>query len=234
MDTLICSSCKQEKPTTEFYKLKSVKRGYSYHCGACSRSKDAVLRSKPGYSSFHSAKTRCNNPEVSSYKWYGGRGISYDPDLFQSYETFWAGVGHLYESAEKEYPGEALTIDRINNDGDYTVENIRFVPRYINENNRSDNYYIKWKGVNQSATMWAKQFGIPPGSLIKRHKSGWSMNLIELVPNDTLLVQAIQKQIRMTRNRAINEIKKAITHIEKPHRELTVKEKRHNESITNS
>ena len=32
---LRCSKCKQEKPTTEFYRERSLKRGFAYQCKVC-------------------------------------------------------------------------------------------------------------------------------------------------------------------------------------------------------
>jgi Mor family transcriptional regulator len=91
--------------------------GYTYH---------------PLYRRFYSMKTRCYNSNDPSYRRYGGRGIKICAEWLDSPANFieWA-LAHGWKSE--------LEIDRINNDGDYTPDNCRFVTRAINQRNRSDN-----------------------------------------------------------------------------------------------
>lgn len=80
---------------------------------------------QPWYRSFQKAKNRCINPNEKKYKNYGGRGIKYDL-------PFWAmGVLWWRDNAENM---KSPTIDRKDNDGDYTFENCRFIER--SENSR--------------------------------------------------------------------------------------------------
>lgn len=206
MNTLTCTWCKTTKNEDEFYKNASSSTGRCHHCIACTKEKAAKLRSRPAYNSYDNVKKRCDIKTHDAYPYYGAKGITYDKDLFKSYKSFWNAFGHLYEQAEKDYPGEKLTIDRIDNSGNYVAGNIRFVPHYINENNRSDNYMIEWNGKNQSASMWARELGIPASRVIKRHKAGWSMFLISVIPNDAKMVAAITKQISQTRKEMKDQI----------------------------
>lgn len=76
---------------------------------------------------FGNAKRRCNNPKNKQYKNYGGRGIKC---LFVSSDEF---VNYIVNELQIDPRG--LTIDRINNDGNYEPGNIRFVT--LAENNRN-------------------------------------------------------------------------------------------------
>jgi hypothetical protein len=70
------------------------------------------------YRIFEAAKSRCTNPNHPAYRNYGGRGIKF---LFTSFEQFIEHIGLR--------PGKEFSLDRINNDGNYEIGNVRWATR---------------------------------------------------------------------------------------------------------
>lgn len=71
-------------------------------------------------------KHRCDNPQDRCYQYYGGRGIGYDP-RWARFENFLADMG--------ERP-EGLTLDRVDNDLGYSVDNCRWADAQTQSANR--------------------------------------------------------------------------------------------------
>ena len=84
------------------------------------------------FSRWSGIRTRCYNKKDHSYKYWGSRGIKMCKEWKNDFVAFrdWA----LLNGYKKD-----LQIDRINNDGDYTPENCRWVTSATNAQNRRDN-----------------------------------------------------------------------------------------------
>jgi hypothetical protein len=74
-------------------------------------------------SAFSGARSRCNNSKNNNYARYGGRGIRFNITL-ADIQRIW-----LRDNA---FDMDCPSIDRINNDGDYTPENCRFIEKKDN------------------------------------------------------------------------------------------------------
>ena len=72
-------------------------------------------------------RQRCKNKNDPHYPDYGGRGITVC-ERWESFENFLADMG--------ERPSDDLSIDRINNDGNYEPGNCRWTDRFTQARNR--------------------------------------------------------------------------------------------------
>lgn len=84
-------------------------------------------KSSRTYESWCHMKDRCGNPRNHAYAYYGGRGISVCDRWQTSFEAFVADLG--------ERP-LGLSLDRIDNDGNYEPGNCRWATPSEQNNNR--------------------------------------------------------------------------------------------------
>ena len=92
------------------------------------------MSNTPTHKSFCAARSRCNNPNTDNYPYYGGRGIKF---LFDSFEQFFAELGPR---------PKGMTLDRIENNGNYEPGNVRWAAPSQQMKNRRP-----WKGVHTNA-----------------------------------------------------------------------------------
>ena len=114
----------------------------------------------PLYHKWTAMRHRCNNPNNDEYDRYGGRGIQVCPE-WDEYVNFrdWA-LEHGYD--------EKLTIDRIDNDGNYEPDNCRFATRIEQQNNMSRNIYYSMNGETHTLSEWSRITGINLQTLYSR------------------------------------------------------------------
>lgn len=105
-------------------------------------------------------RERCRRAANNRYNRYGGRGIKVC-DEWQDYIVFKAW-------AIKSGYSDGLTIDRIDNNGNYEPSNCRWADNYEQANNKRNNHLITYNGETHSAAEWARLTGIPYRTILSR------------------------------------------------------------------
>lgn len=117
----------------------------------------------PLYRLWRDLKNRCFNTNHQHYHRYGGRGITMCSQWADDYAKFVADVGAK---------PEGMTLDRIDNDGDYEPTNVRWATRREQANNRSTNVFIEHGGLRMTLAQWAEHLGWEYGLIASRWKKG--------------------------------------------------------------
>lgn len=85
------------------------------------------------YKTWIQMKQRCTNPKSTSYPYYGGVGISFDPS-WKEFQSFIGDMG---------IRPEGMTLDRIDNTKSYSKDNCRWQTPKEQANNRTNNIFVE-------------------------------------------------------------------------------------------
>lgn len=99
-------------------------------CGCC----EWQIHHNEAYVSWCSMKQRCDYKGNKDYYRYGGRGIKY-AESWKSFINFYKDMG---DPPIDKYTGERMSLDRINNSGNYELSNCRWATRNEQQLNKGD------------------------------------------------------------------------------------------------
>ena len=120
------------------------------------------------YNIWTSMKARCETSKKQKFiKDYQNRGIKicaewHDFSVFQK----WA-----LENGYKDN----LSIDRIDNNGNYCPENCRWADNFTQANNKRNNHWLTYNNKTQTIAQWSKELGMKYNALNERLRKGWSV-----------------------------------------------------------
>lgn len=117
-----------------------IKKGYIKSCG-CFRKEKRRTHSKHHtqiYNTWRGMKERCLSQTSYNFSNYGGRGIKVCPE--------WLDAKLFIDWAEKNGYKPGLTIERVDNDGDYTPENCKFIPLAEQAKNTRNCVFVEHNG----------------------------------------------------------------------------------------
>lgn len=158
--------------TVKFWKLTGV-GGHRVleSCGCLKGTKTE----QDTYKIWAGMKRRCTQPNSDAYKNYGGRGIKVCERWFNSFPAFLMDMGSR--------PSTKHSIDRIDNNGDYTPTNCRWATQKEQSNNKRTNRMIEIDGKTQTLTQWCEEYQIKYSTVENRlRRCNWAIKEALITP----------------------------------------------------
>lgn len=126
------------------------------------------------YKRWSNIKQRCYNKNNTYFANYGGRGIGMCQQWRESFETFLSDMG---------IPDKRMTLERLDNDGDYTPENCVWASVKTQQNNRRACRYIVFNGCRLTLTQQAAKYGKTAACVTGRLQRGWTVAEALTIPS---------------------------------------------------
>lgn len=132
---------------------------------------------------YDNMKSRCYNPNMKNYKYYGGRGITICKEWLNSEKITKSKIIHNHSLgwiAFKEWAfqngyNDKLTLDRIDVNKGYSPENCRWVTQKQQCNNKNNNHLLTYNGETKTLKQWSEKLNINYNSFRSRIRRGWSI-----------------------------------------------------------
>jgi len=168
----LCYLCRCDCGEEKIINGYSLLKGDTRSCGCLHIETNKKLSITHGatdtkeYIVWESMRARCRNQNRQDFKNYGGRGIKVCDRWLNSFEDFIEDMG---------FCPEGLTIERIDNDGNYSPENCRWGTRKEQALNRRSNRVLVYRGISKTVSEWAEMLNVERGAIVHRLGRGWSI-----------------------------------------------------------
>jgi len=147
---------------------RALRIGVTTSCGCANKE---ILRNQKthgasgtsDYKAWFGILQRCDNEHHEKWHRYGARGITVC-DRWRSYENFLADMGPR---------PHGMTIDRIDNNGNYEPSNCRWADQKTQGNNRGNNRMFDIGGVEMTLSQACEAYGINKATVRGRLSFGW-------------------------------------------------------------
>ena len=165
--------CTCECGSQGIFKAEALQIGHTKSCGCLHRE---TMRKKLFvhgmsrtriYVIWTNIVKRCTKKDCWNYLRYGGRGIKVCSRWRKSFVNFYHDMG--------EPPSSKHEIDRIDNDGNYSPENCRWVTKTEQARNRRNNTRIEYAGLTLCIVEWEDRLNVRRGTIRSRLHRGWSV-----------------------------------------------------------
>ena len=114
---------------------------------------------------WYNMMSRCYNAKNGAYDRYGGHGVIVCAEWHDMRKFFTWAMVNGYKSD--------LTLDRIDNNGNYGPENCRWADKYTQANNKKNNHRITVNGRTKTLAEWEREMNFPSGTIRNRLSKGW-------------------------------------------------------------
>ncbi len=172
----------------------SLRNGHTKSCGCLNTETRRAQVYKHGmvghplYSIWTTMRSRCLCKTDKGFHNYGARGIKICPE-WDDFAQFVKDMG--------ERPSVEYTLDRIDNDGDYTPENCHWGTEEEQNNNKRTNVFITYQGKRQTLVQWSRELKISYAALQYRRRQGWDIHKMFTTP---VAIRPLRKTSGSTRN----------------------------------
>ncbi len=130
----------------------------------------------PAWRTWSAMIQRCYNPRNNEFANYGGRGIAVCERWRDAFTNFLSDMG-------EKPPG--LSIERIDNNGNYEPGNCRWATQKEQSRNMRKNVFFSYGGTSLIIQDWSEKTGIKTGTISKRLSRGWTFDKAITTPVDT-------------------------------------------------
>lgn len=153
--------------------ISDLFRGHKKSCGCARAEANKARLTTHGKTKTRAFKTwlhmkeRCLNKNCKQWKHYGGRGIKICSKWENSFEAFFADMGDRPKN---------LTIERIDNNGDYRPGNCRWATQKEQNQNYRRCLFFTINDETLNLKQWSNRLGINYLSLYKKINGGMSFH----------------------------------------------------------
>lgn len=118
------------------------------------------------YRTWHGMRSRCDNQNHTTFNNYGGRGIGVC-SRWITFKNFLADMGKR---------PEGMTLERIDNDGNYEPSNCKWATQKEQHRNTRHNRMITYQGETKCMAEWAEDVRLKYDTLRNRiDRYGWTI-----------------------------------------------------------